>query len=167
MKGAPPIFVKHSIAPECGRQSVYKPRTGSSGLAEAGILRRHAAMSMRRIVLGLGALLGAIVISLPMPDARAQFCSDDYVTIDNIMGTILEINPAPDPFKSADIFLTGPERCTRMWMLVLKTDAEQCRVGDRIEAKGVVTSDPENDSWQINPESDTYMRLGVDFTCTR
>jgi len=115
-------------------------------------------------------LFAAFVLAvglLPSQPTQAQFCSDDYVTVDTIIGRILDIVPAPDPFKSADIFLSGPERCTRMWMQVLKKDAEQCRVGDRIEAKGIVTSDPESSTWQINPEMNEYMLLGVDYTCSR
>jgi|SRR5262245_54283986 len=103
----------------------------------------------------------------PTQPAKAQFCSDDYVTVDTIIGRVLEIVPAPEPFKSADLYLSGPERCTRMWMQVLKKDAAECRVGDHIEAKGIVTSDPENNSWQINPEAGEYMVLGQDFTCSR
>jgi hypothetical protein len=117
-----------------------------------------------RFVLASLVLVAAL---LPAPPSRAQFCSDDYVTIDTIVGTILEIQSAPEPFKSADIFLSGPERCARMWMQVLKRDAEQCRVGDRVEASGVVTSDPAENSWQINPERNEYMLLGQDFTCSR
>ena len=117
-----------------------------------------------RFVLASLVLVAALLPTLP---SRAQFCSDDYVTIDTIVGTILEIQFAPEPFKSADIFLSGPERCARMWMQVLKRDAEQCRVGDRIEASGVVTSDPAENSWQINPERNEYMLLGQDFTCGR
>jgi hypothetical protein len=49
----------------------------------------------------------------------------------------------------------------------LKKDAVQCRVGDRVEAKSVITSDPENLAWQINPERSEYMLLGADSTCTR
>jgi len=113
------------------------------------------------------AFLVFVAALLPAPPSRAQFCSDDYVTIDTIVGTILEIQLAPEPFKSADIFLAGPERCARLWMQVLKRDAEQCRVGDRIEARGVVTSDPADNSWQINPETNEYMLLGQDFTCSR
>ena len=103
----------------------------------------------------------------PAAPAEAQFCTDDYITVETIVGTIIEIAPAPDPFQSADIFIEGPARCTRMWMQVLKKDAAQCRIGDHVEAKGVVTSDPENNAWQINPEHNSYMLLGVDFTCTR
>jgi len=103
--------------------------------------------------------------SVPAMPARAQSCSDDYVTIETIQGTIIDIKPAPEPFKTADIYLTGPARCARIWMQVLKTDAERCRAGGRIAVKGVITSDPENNSWQIGSEKNEYMRLGDDFTC--
>lgn len=101
------------------------------------------------------------------PVSHAQVCSDDYITIETLVGTILSIDMAPEPFKSADIFIQGPDPCKRLWMQVLKTDASQCRVGDRVEAKGVITSDPENLAWQINPVLNPYMLLGKDFTCTR
>ena len=84
-----------------------------------------------------------------------------------MLGTIVAIDLAPQPFKSADIFIAGPQPCTRMWMQVLKTDAAQCRVGDRVEAKGIITSDPDNNAWQINPELHEYMFYGSDFTCMR
>ena len=129
------------------------------------IFRRHVDMGVA-IRLAIAAFVVAAVL-LPAQPSRAQFCSDDYVTVDTIIGRILEIVPAPEPFKSADIFLSGPERCTRMWMQVLKQDALRCRVGDRVEAKGIVTSDPENSAWQINPEAGEYMLLGQDFTCSR
>jgi hypothetical protein len=103
----------------------------------------------------------------PGTASRAQVCSDDYVTIETLTGTILSIDLAPEPFRSADIFIEGPDPCKRLWMQVLKTDARQCRVGDRVEAKGVITSDPENLAWQINPERNEYMLLGQDFTCSR
>jgi hypothetical protein len=112
--------------------------------------------------------VSAVLLALVSPGtARAQACSDDYISVETIMGTILSIDPAPEPFQSADIFISGPDPCKRLWMQVLKTDAAQCRVGDRIEAKGVITSDPENLAWQINPERNAYMLLGADFTCTR
>jgi hypothetical protein len=113
-------------------------------------------------------LLAAIaILSPPAPSLAQVVCSDDYVSIETVIGTIIEIDLAPDPFKSADIFIAGPEPCTRMWMQVLKVDASQCRVGDRVEAKGIITSDPDNHAWQINPERNEYMLLGTDFTCTR
>ena len=113
------------------------------------------------------ALSALAIINFSANDSRAQFCSDDYVTIETIEGTVLSIDPAPEPFKTADISIMGPDPCKRLWMQVLKTDAVQCRVGDRIEAKGVITSDPENLAWQINPERNEYMMLGMDFTCMR
>jgi hypothetical protein len=112
-------------------------------------------------------LLALAAANFAASDSHAQSCSDDYVTIENIEGTILSIDLAPEPFQSADIFIMGPDPCKRLWMQVLKTDAVQCRVGDRIEAKGVITSDPENLAWQINPERNPYMTLGQDFTCMR
>lgn len=102
------------------------------------------------------------------PDpAAAQICNNDYVSVETVVGKILSIDPAPDPFVSADIFIAGPKPCSRLWMQVLKRDAVQCRVGDRIEARGYVTSDPDNDAWQINPERNDYMLLGADYRCTR
>src|SRR5215470_14539304 len=92
-------------------------------------------------------------------------CADDYLTIEMVRGTILEIQPAPEPFKTADIFFTGPSPCDRMWMQVLKPDAARCRVGAVLEANGVVTSDPENNAWQIGSAKNEYMTLGADFSC--
>ena len=54
-----------------------------------------------------------------------------------------------------------------MWMQVLKPDAAQCRIGDRIEARGMIVSDPENGAWNINPVRNMYMLLDQDFICTR
>jgi hypothetical protein len=103
--------------------------------------------------------------SLPAPPARAQSCSDDYVTIETVEGTILEINPAPEPFKTADILFAGPSRCERIWMQVLKGDAARCRIGGRIQATGVITMDTEANAWDIGPTKNEYMALGEDFTC--
>ena len=104
----------------------------------------------------------------PLSAAKsAQVCTDDYMTVDTFNGTILEVVPAPDPFSSADILLKGPENCTPMWMQVLKSDAAQCRIGDRVEARGIIVSDPENNAWNINPERNTYMLLGQDWFCRR
>lgn len=103
----------------------------------------------------------------PSAAISAQVCTDDYMTVDTFYGTILEIVPAPDPFSSADILLKGPENCTPMWMQVLKSDAAQCRIGDRVEARGIIVSDPENHAWNINPERNTYMVLGQDWFCRR
>jgi hypothetical protein len=99
--------------------------------------------------------------------ARAQACNDDYISVETIAGKILAIDLAPDPFQSADIFIAGPQPCTRLWMQVLKKDAVNCRIGDRIEAKGIITSDPDNHAWQINPERNDYMLLGADYICMR
>ena len=106
------------------------------------------------------------VILAPPNHVRAQSCADDFVTIETIRGTIVDIRPAPEPFRSADIFLSGPAPCTRMWMQVLKMDAEKCRIGGPIEVRGVVTSDSENSAWQIGPVQNDYLTLGDDFTCS-
>jgi hypothetical protein len=98
--------------------------------------------------------------------AQAQSCADDYVTIENIRGIIIDIKPAPEPFRSADIYISGPAPCTRIWMQVLKSDAEKCRIGGEIELRGVVTSDSENHDWEIGPVQNEYMTLGDDFTCS-
>jgi hypothetical protein len=103
----------------------------------------------------------------PSAVESAQVCTDDYMTVDTFYGTILEVVPAPDPFSSADIRLKGPQNCTPMWMQVLKSDAAQCRIGDRVEARGIIVSDPENHAWNINPERNTYMLLGQDWFCRR
>lgn len=120
------------------------------------------AMRVRFLLLSAIACLWGLA-----PGTHAQVCSDDYITIETLTGTILSIDLAPEPFKSADIFIQGPDPCKRLWMQVLKTDARQCQVGDQVEAKGVITSDPENLAWQINPQLNEYMLLGKDFTCTR
>ena len=109
----------------------------------------------------------ALVGSPAVRPARAQSCADDYVTIETVRGVIIEIKPAPEPFKTADIFFSGPSPCDRMWMQVRKTDAERCRVGNGIEVTGVVTMDVENKSWEIGPTKNDYMTLGKDFTCSR
>jgi hypothetical protein len=98
--------------------------------------------------------------------AQAQSCVDDYLTIEMVSGTILDIKPAPDPFKTADIYFTGPTPCYRMWMQVLKPDAAPCRIGATLEATGVITSDPENNAWQIGSAKNEYMVLGEDFSCS-
>jgi hypothetical protein len=112
----------------------------------------------------------ALADSLAMRPARAQYqrsaCADDYLTVETVRGTILEIKPAPEPFKTSDIYFSGPSPCDRMWMQVLKTDASRCRVGNAIQATGVVTMDVENKSWEIGPTKNDYMSLGEDFTCT-
>ena len=120
-----------------------------------------------RVLISLPVSIAAAVILMSPAAKSAQVCTDDYMTIDTFYGTILEIVPAPDPFSSADILLKGPDNCTPMWMQVLKRDAAQCRVGDRVEARGIIVSDPENNAWNINPERNPYMFIGQDFTCTR
>jgi hypothetical protein len=65
------------------------------------------------------------------------------------------------------MLLKGPDNCSPMWMQVLKRDAAQCRIGDRVEARGIIVSDPENSAWNINPERNLYMYLNQDFTCSR
>jgi hypothetical protein len=111
------------------------------------------------------ALILALALTMPLGPVKAQSCVDDYLTIETIIGTIIDIQLAPEPFRSADIFIKGPAPCDRMWMQVLKMDADRCRIGDRVEAMGVVTSDPENNAWQINPVRNEYMLLGADFMC--
>jgi hypothetical protein len=56
------------------------------------------------------------VASTPIPPTAARSCADDYATVETIRGTIIDIKPAPEPFQSTDIYLTGPAPCTRMWM---------------------------------------------------
>ena len=119
---------------------------------------------MRWIATAILAL--AALSAQPSTRAHGDSCADDFVTIETVRGTIIEIKPAPEPFRSADIFLSGPQPCTRMWMQVLKVDAEQCRIGGAVEARGVVTSDSENNAWQIGPVKNEYMTLGDDFTCS-
>jgi len=112
------------------------------------------------------ALAVTLLAAHPVQHANAQSCADDFVTIETIRGTIIDIKPAPEPFRSADIYLSGPAPCTTMWMQVLKQDGEKCRVGGAIEVRGVVTSDVENNAWQIGPVDNEYMTLGQDFTCS-
>ena len=121
-----------------------------------------------RVLTLLSASIAVAALVLTSPSAtKAQVCTDDYMTIDTFYGTILEIVPTPEPFVSADMLLKGPDNCTPMWMQVLKRDAAQCRIGDRVEARGIIVSDPENNAWNINPERNTYMYINQDFTCTR
>lgn len=122
---------------------------------------------MRALTLVLFSTVIAMRVFGPSTATSAQVCTDDYATVDTFFGTILEVVPAPDPFSSADILLKGADNCTPLWMQVLKSDAAQCRIGDRVEARGIIVSDPENNSWNINPELNTYMLLGQDWTCTR
>ena len=116
---------------------------------------------------GLAAIvLAATSLAAHRPNpGPAQACADDYVTIENIRGMIMDIKLAPEPFRTADIYLSGPAPCTRMWMQVRKSDSGKCRIGGIIEARGVVTSDSENSAWQIGPVKNDYMSLGDDFTC--
>lgn len=116
---------------------------------------------------GAAAILFALtaLAARPPEPARGGSCADDYVTIEHIRGTVIDIKPAPEPFRSADIYLSGPAPCTTMWMQVLKRDAENCHVGGVIDARGLVTSDAENNAWQIGPVQNEYMTLGDDFTC--
>ena len=113
-------------------------------------------------------LLAVLILgcSMPMRLARAQSCQDDYVTIETIRGTIIDIKPAPEPFKTADIYFSGPTPCDRIWMQVFKADAARCQIGNAVEVKGVITSDQENDAWQIGSAKNEYMLLGDDFTCS-
>jgi uncharacterized OB-fold protein len=115
----------------------------------------------------LSSIAVAALVFLSPVATKAQVCTDDYMTVDTFYGTILDIVPAPEPFVSADLLLEGPDNCTPMWMQVLKRDAAQCRIGDKVEAHGIIVSDPENNAWNINPERNTYMYLNQDFTCTR
>jgi|SRR5215831_312436 len=116
-------------------------------------------------------ILGFIFIvlaaaTLPADPGRAQqSCADDYISVETITGKIVDIFPAPEPFPSVDIYMTGPNPCARMWLQALKIDMSACRPGDTIEATGVVTMDPENGIWEINSGKNTYMMLGQDFTC--
>jgi len=111
-------------------------------------------------------LLAALILGAnPGMPANAASCSDDYVTVETIRGTIIEIRPAPEPFRSADLYLAGPAPCTHIWMQVLKEDAKRCRVGDAVLMKGIVTADVENNSWEVGPAKNEYMTLGEDFTC--
>jgi len=110
-------------------------------------------------------LLVLTAVSFPPKPGEAQSCADDYLSVETITGNVIEIDPAPEPFKTADIYMSGPNPCTRMWLQALKADASRCRVGDRIEAKGIVTMDPENATWEINPEKNDFMMFGKDFTC--
>ena len=119
---------------------------------------------MRIIIAAMGTAL-ILACSSPGSPSRAQSCADDYLTIESVHGNIVSINPAPEPFQSADIDLTGPAPCTRMWMQVLKKDAERCHAGGWIEVRGVVTADTENNSWEIGSSKNEYMTLGDDFTC--
>jgi len=120
---------------------------------------------MRALVI-LGFLFIVLAAATVPPErVRAQSCADDYISVETIMGEIVEIKPAPEPFPTTDILLKGPDPCELMWLQALKTEAARCRVGDRIEARGVVTMDPENVTWEINSDKNDYMKFGQDFTC--
>lgn len=120
-----------------------------------------------------GCLIAALLVLVacaPAPRplslaAEPHACANDYQTVETVMGRIMDIKPAPEPFPTADIDMTGPAPCGRMWMQVLKTDAAHCHVGDAVEATGVVTEDVENNSWQIGPTQNDYMTFAQDFTC--
>ena len=130
------------------------------------IFCRHCRIARGRAIAFL--LLVAVILgSNPSAPASARSCADDYVTAETIRGTIIEIRPEPEPFLSADMYFSGPAPCTRMWMQVLKKDAEKCRVGDAIEVKGIVTSDAENNAWEIGPAKSEDVTLGDDFSCGR
>ena len=98
---------------------------------------------------------------------EAQTCTEDYVTVETVHGTIVEIVPAPEPFVSADIRLDVPAKCTPLWLQVLKSDAAQCRIGDKVEVHGIVVTDSETDAWTISPVAKMYLVLGQDYSCTR
>jgi len=119
-----------------------------------------------RTLLFAFAAVGILFLASPAP-TEAQACTEDYVTVETITGTIAEIIPAPDPFVSADIRLDVPAKCTPLWLQVLKTDAAQCRIGDRVAASGIVVTDPETDSWTIQAVAKMYLLLGSDYSCTR
>jgi hypothetical protein len=118
---------------------------------------------MLRFVPVLAVLIA--VAWIPTSQVHAASCADDYLTIETVRGRIIAIKPAPEPFKTADIYFSGPSPCERMWMQVLKTDAARCRAGMAIAATGVVTMDVENRSWEIGSTNGEYMTLGRDFHC--
>jgi hypothetical protein len=120
---------------------------------------------MRTLLFSLTAA-GIFFVASPAP-IEAQTCTEDYVTVETVYGTIVEIVPAPEPFVSTDIRLSVAAKCTPLWMQVLKSDAAHCQVGDRVEVRGIVIPDFETDSWTINPVAKMYMLLGQDFSCTR
>jgi len=86
---------------------------------------------MRNLILLLSVVVVASHLSFQAPSVHAQACTDDYMTIDTFVGTIVEIVPAPEPFSSADMLLEGPDNCSPLLMQVLKADAAQCRIGDK------------------------------------
>ena len=109
---------------------------------------------MRIIIAAMGTAL-ILVCSSPSSPSRAQSCADDYLTIETIRGTIVAINPAPEPFQSADIDLTGPAPCTRMWM---QGPEKGCGTVPRWRldrgVRVVVTADTENNPWEIGLEQE-------------
>jgi hypothetical protein len=112
------------------------------------------------------ALAVAVLATHPAKRAHADSCADDFVTVETIRATIIDIKPAPEPFRTSDIYLSGPAPCTAMWMQVLKPDAEKCHIGGAIDVRGVVTSDAENNAWQIGSIKNEYMTFGQDFICS-
>ena len=133
-----------------------------------GPLRRRAHFRKNDRMRVATFLLAVLIVGCSMPArlARAQSCQDDFVTVETIRGTIIDIKPAPEPFKTADIYFSGPMPCDRIWMQVFKTDATRCQIGNTVEVRGVITSDPENNAWQIGSSKNEYMLLGDDFTCS-
>lgn len=122
-------------------------------------------MRIRTLLFSLTAA-GILFLAPPAP-ATGQTCTEDYVTVETVHGTIAEIVQAPEPFVSADIRLDVAAKCTPLWLQVLKTDVAQCRIGDRVEARGIVVTDSETDAWTIAPVAKMYMLLGQDYSCTR
>lgn len=112
------------------------------------------------------ALAVTVFAAHPANRAQADSCANDFVTVETIRGTIIDIRPAPEPFRTSDIYLSGPVPCAAMWMQVLKPDADKCHIGGVIEVRGVVTSDVENNAWQIGSIENEYMTLARDFTCS-
>src|SRR5438105_15552151 len=96
----------------------------------------------------IAALFSTIALH-PAAPARADSCSNDYVTVETMRGTIIDIKPAPEPFPTADIYLSGPPACARIWMQVLKRDAAKCRVRGEVEVRGVDNSDDADNAWEI------------------
>jgi hypothetical protein len=121
-------------------------------------------------ILFLAPILLVLAAGEPAPPrepflAAPRGCAKSDFSVATVMGTVLRIVPEPEPFRAAniDIRLAGP--CRRMWMEVLKRDAERCHVGDRIEARGMLTADPDSHAWQMNALNHPYMRLADDFRC--
>src|SRR5262245_48398044 len=53
---------------------------------------------MRALILVLSLIVVAARVPVPSMATNAQACTDDYMTVDTFIGTILEILPAPEPF---------------------------------------------------------------------